>query len=128
MNNGHLVTIAYSTFSIEEVLPQKAPDFLGEATSEEKIYLDSTSESTSIELPEIFDVNSDSYNVTLTGDTGYFSYDSDFNSILLDNKKASSEITEETVIEVTITIEDSKGYSSSHTISITIIPEEDKPD
>ena len=40
----------------------------------------------------------------------------------MDSKLAQSEIQEETTLQVTIDITDSKGYSSSSTISVTLLP------
>jgi len=83
-----------------------------------------TTESKTIEipLPEIYDANSDEFTVSLSGSTTYVTYDKATNKLIMDTDKASADITEETTLSVTIDITDSKGYSSSSTISITVQP------
>ena len=75
--------------------------------------LNSTEDQTLIDLPEIYDANQDSYTVTLLGSKDYFSYDQATNQLKLDKQKARSEILEETLLEITVQIKDSKGYQSS---------------
>ena len=68
------------------------------------------------ELPEVFDINGDDYQVVVSGLTDYMEFDLETMTVSVD----SSSITKNETKSVKVTLSDSQGMSQTYTIKVNV--------